>query len=74
MQPDQSATIKLTPAQFMLLAGLAKQPHYVAAHFAPHIKLVALGFVEEREGRYSTVSYVTDAGKAALAHAPGDRR
>lgn len=62
-----TATVHLTKPQQDLLRSLAEKPHFVAAGYKPFERLVALGFAEAREGRFSTVSHLTQAGRNALA-------
>lgn len=57
---------KLTKAQKQLLEELSKCPHYVAPFYAPYKKLLELGLVKDEDGKYSTVTHLTDAGRAAL--------
>lgn len=56
----------MTKAQRDLLKSLAEKPHYVAPFYKPYQKLLELGYVEDRDGRFSTIAYLTEAGRAAL--------
>lgn len=58
--------IRLTKPQMTLLKSLADGPHYTALGYPPAVKLEELGLIEVRETRFSTMSYVTAAGRAAL--------
>jgi hypothetical protein len=61
---------KLSPAQFELLThAVACGKATCVPEYAPRIKLIALGFAKECQGRFSTWIEPTESGIAALQNA-----
>jgi hypothetical protein len=58
--------MKLSGPQVSLLKELAEKPRYVSDTYPPLVRLRGAGLVEVREGRFSSTTHVTDAGRQAL--------
>jgi len=61
--------MKLSGPQRSLLRELSEKPRYVSDTYPPLVKLRDAGLVEVVEGRWSSTTHVTDAGREALARA-----
>jgi hypothetical protein len=59
--------MKLSDAQSNLLQDIMWRPRHCSTSYKPAIKLVALGYAEWIEGRYSEALKITQAGRDALA-------
>ena len=56
--------VKLTKPQAELLRDVAIKPRSGGRHYPPLMKLLALGFVEEKPGWIGTSYAITAAGRA----------
>jgi len=61
---------KLTKPQRVLLEGIAKAPMAATSTYPPVLKLLGMGLIEERKGKWSDWYDITEAGRAALATPP----
>ena len=60
---------KLTDAQFNMLLSCEEDGATAASHYAPVVKLLGMGLIEERPTKYGSRYYLTATGRLALEEA-----